>query len=118
MQDNQDVTHVRGDDLKIPVTVSLDQSRTLDGTETWKWVLRERVTTPVLLTKTSPAGITIDGTTFQPTIVLAAADFLVSAFPDSVADQKYVHELEMTKGGNIETVTRGTLTIITDVVAV
>jgi hypothetical protein len=117
MTDDQDVTHVRGDDLQIPVTVTLDESRTLDGTETWKWGLKRDVDTPSLISKTSPSsGITVDGSTYQPTIVLSGSDFPASTFEASVTDQKFIHELQMVKSSKTETVLRGSFTVRSDVV--
>ena len=117
MKSDQDLTHIRGDDLEIPVTVTLDQSRTLDGTETWKWVMKTNVESHALISKTSPSsGITVDGTSKQPTVVIDAADFPVASFPDSTTDQPFLHELQMTKSTKVETVMRGTFTLRTDLV--
>lgn len=116
MKTNQDFTHVRGDDLQVPVTVELDGGRTLDGTESWKWELKRSVGSPVLVAKTSPSGVTIDGSTNQPTIVLTPSDFPVLEFPASTTDQVFAHELQMTKSSKVETVLRGTLTLISDLV--
>lgn len=118
MLTGQDVIHLRGDDLAIPVTVSLDQSRSLDGGETWKWVLRKTVEGAALVTKVSSAQITHAGPSFQPIVVLLAADFLAANFPNSIDPQHYIHELEMTKDGLVETVLRGRFTVLSDVVAV
>ena len=115
MTDDQNLTHIRGDDLSIPVTVTLDQSRSLDGNETWKWVLKANAESHALVTKTSPTGITLDGSTHQPTIVLTPADFSSSQFPDSINDQVMLHELEMTKSCKVETILRGTFTLRTDI---
>ena len=117
MTEDQDITHVRGDDLQIPVTVTLDASRTLDDSETWSWYLRRDATSPRLIFKTDAGGtITTDGSTFQPTVVIADTDFPVTTFPPSTTDQKFVHELQMTKDGLKETVMRGTFTLRADVV--
>lgn len=118
MLTDQDVVHVRGDDLQIPVTVTLDQGRVLDGSETWEWRLRKNAEDVVLLTKTSPAGITKAGPTFQPVIILAAVDFVAAQFPDSIDPSHHIHELEMTKDGKVETVFQGQFTVLTDVVSV
>jgi len=117
MTNEQDVTHIRGDDLQMPVTVTLDESRTLDGTETWKWVLRRGVDTPSLVSKSSPSsGITVDEATNQPTIVLAASDFPTSVFQAAVTDQIYLHEMQMVKSGKTETILRGSFTVRSDAV--
>ena len=100
MTDDQDITYIRGDDLSIPCTVTLDDSRTLDGDETWAWQLKRDVESPTLLSKTDSAGITVDGSTNQPTIVIANSDFTTLQFPPSVTDQIYLHELQMTKSAN------------------
>lgn len=115
MKTDQNITHIRGDDLSISVTVTLDESRALDGNETWKWALKTNAESHALVTKTSPTGITIDGSSHQPTIVLAPADFPESNFPNSLNDKIYVHELEMTRGGKVETVSRGTFTLVSDI---
>lgn len=117
MTEGQDLTHVRGDDLQIPVTVTLDQSRVLDGNETWKWVLKREVGSPVSVSKASPStGITVDSDSFQPTIVLSGTDFPTSDFPSSVVNQVYIHELQMTKSAKIETILRGKFTLKSDIV--
>ncbi len=115
MTPDQDIAHVRGDDLQVPVTVTLDQSRTLDGSESWLWAMRINETKPVLLTKTDPTAITIDGGTFQPTILLTPADFPTTTFPPSATPIAYVHELSMTKSGKVETILRGALTLTSDI---
>jgi hypothetical protein len=117
MQTDQDVTHIRGDDLQIPVTVSLDESRTLAGDEDWKWELKRDVDAPSLISKTSAVQITIDGTTKQPTILLDADDFPVLTFPPAATDQVFIHELQMTKDSKVETIMRGTFTLRSDVVS-
>ena len=117
MTEDQGVTHVRGDDLQIPVTVTLDESRTLDGTETWKWELKREIGAPVSISKTSPStGITVDGSSYQPTIVLTGADFPTSSFPTSISNQVYIHELQMTKSSKVETILRGQFILKSDVV--
>jgi hypothetical protein len=117
MTEGQDLSHIRGDDLQIPVTVTLDQSRVLDGTETWKWELKREIGSPVSISKSSPSsGITVDESSFQPTIVLTGADFPTSNFPSSIVNQVYIHELQMTKSSKIETILRGKFTLKSDVV--
>ena len=117
MTEGQDLSHIRGDDLQIPVTVTLDQSRVLDGTETWKWELKREVGAPSLSKGTTPdTGITVDGSSFQPTIVLTGTDFPTSNFPSSIVNQVYIHELQMTKSSKIETILRGKFTLKSDVV--
>jgi hypothetical protein len=117
MTDDQDVTHIRGDDLQMPVTVTLDESRSLDGTEAWKWQLKRGVDSPSLISKTSPSGgITVDGSTDQPTIVITGSDFAASVFPPSTIDQLYLHELQMTKSAKVETVLRGSFVVRSDAV--
>jgi hypothetical protein len=118
MTEGQDLTHIRGDDLQIPVTVTLDEARTLDGDETWNWVLKREIGSPVSLSKgTTPGtGITVDGSSFQPTIVLTDTDFPTSSFPSSIVNQVYIHELQMTKSAKIETILRGKFTLKSDVV--
>lgn len=119
MLTGQDVLHVRGDDLDIPVTITLDQGRTLNGTESWKWVLRRTVEGTDLLTKVQPTQITIGNSPgFNPTVHLLAADFLAAQFPDKIDPQHYIHELQMTKDSKVETVLRGQFTVLSDVVAV
>lgn len=106
-------TIIRGDDFQQPFTVTLDQSRTLDGSETWKFTVRLNKTSAVLLTLTSSGGgITTDAVTFQPTVVFTPADF--SGFT-TYSDQTYVYDLEMTKDGKFETYAIDDLTITGDV---
>ena len=114
MIENQDVVHIRGDARSLVWTVTLDQSRTLVGTETWLWVLRRAAGSTVLLSKTLGAGITVDGA-FQPTVALTAADFPTSGFPLNPVSQYYVHELQMTKDALPETVGRGKFTVQSDI---
>ena len=118
MLTDQDVLHVRGNDLRIPVLVSLDEGRDLDGSELWKWALKKNQTTAELLGKTHLAGITVDGTTFQPTIVLTAGDFLPAKYPDALEPLQHIHELQMTKDTKVEAVLRGQFTVLTPVVGV
>ena len=106
---------VRGDDYKQPFTVTLDQSRTLNGSESWKFSVRrtKNDSDPVLIALSSPAanGIEIDGS-FQPTVVFTPADF---ALIKKGSDLDYVYDLEMTKAGKFETYSVDILTIIGDV---
>lgn len=113
---NSDFTVVRGDDVQQPFSVSLDQSRTLDGTESWKLQIRRRKTaTSSLVALTSPAQITIDGSTNQPTAVFQDTTLTVALFPPSDADVKYWYDLEMVKDSLVETVSEGRITVISDV---
>lgn len=116
MKTGQSITHVRGDNLDVPVTVTLDQSRTLAGDETWKWVLRKDVRADALVTKisTDATEIEVDASTKQPTIKLEPSDF--TSFRSSTTDQVFVHELQMTKDAKVETVMRGSFTLQTDIV--
>ena len=115
MKTEQNFTHVRGDNLALAFTVTLDNSRTLDGSETWTWALALAPTETALITKTNSSGISVDGSTNQPTVSLAPADFPTSTFPKRNSDQRFIHELQMVKNSNVETVARGTLTLISDV---
>ncbi len=113
MLEDQDITHVRGDDLKIPFTITLDQSRTLNDAESWEWQLRLNVETDALITLTKGSGIATVAN--QPEVTLLAADFPVGAtFPISSVDRVYFHELQMTKSGLVETVARGAFTLKSD----
>ena len=117
VQFDQDVDYVRNTRLKLAFTVSLDDARTLDGTEAWRWTLRKTAKTgAVALDLTAPAGgnadILVDGA-FQPTVVIDATD--LSAEPAEVDVQDYVHELLMTKGGEPESVARGKFQLYTDI---
>ena len=116
MIENQNITHVRGKDLVVPVTVTLDQSRTLAGTETWKWVLKLNVTTAVLLTLTDAGGGITNASPFQPALIFTPADFPIGTFPDKIQKQTFLHALEMTKDGKKEAVMRGFLFLLSDIV--
>ena len=113
--ENQDIEYTRGDALDVEVTVTLDQGRTLDGGEDWLWVFRASEIGPVLVTKSSPTGVEIDGGTSQPTVHLLPEDFPVGTFPASRTPLVGVHELQMTKGTKPETTTRGAFKLISDV---
>ena len=113
---DQDFTVVRGDDIQQPFTVTLDQSRVLDGTESWIFQIRRHKTDASKLVElTSPTEVTIDGSTFQPTVVFLASTLTIALFPASDVDVKYWYDLQMTKSAKVETVAEGRLTIITDV---
>ena len=114
MKTGQTITYIRGDDLSIPVTVTLDNSRTLDGTETWSWTVKKDVRGSALLSKTSASSseISVDGSTYQPTILVAPSDF--SAYRSSATDQSYVHELQMVKDTKTERPVQQTLTLRTN----
>lgn len=99
-------TIVRGDDYKQPFTITLDQSRSLDGTESWTTTLRESKTSSALLVLSSPSsGIEVEASghatrPFQPTLVFTPADY-ANLTPDR--DQDYHYDLQMTKDGKFET---------------
>lgn len=118
MLTDQDVLHVRGNDMRIPCLISLDQERVLAGDESWKWVLKKNQTTAELLAKSEGGGIEIDPTNHQPTILLTTGDFLVGNYPDSLEPLQHIHELQMTKDTKVETVLRGQFTVLTAVVGV
>ncbi len=110
----------RGDDFEQPFTITLDQSRSLDGTESWAFSVRDGKTgTTVLMALTSPvtSGIRIEASghgtrPFQPTLIFTPAAFnLITAGDDATYD----YDLEMTKDGKFETYAIDTLTIVGDV---
>ena len=112
---DKEFTVVRGDNFKQPFTVSLDQSRTLDGTESWRFSVRKTKSGPVLLSLASPItnGIEILGT-FQPQVVFLPSTLGTTEFPPG-EDESYVYDLEMTKGGQVETYAIDVLTVVGDV---
>lgn len=106
-------TVVRGDDYKQPFTITLDQARQLDGAETWKLTIRDgKGSSTALLVLTSPTGIEVDGTTFEPTAVFRPNDFSTFTVGE---DADYDYDLEMTKTGKIETLAIDTITVRGDV---
>ena len=113
-------TITRGDDFEQPFTITLDQSRSLTGTETWAFSVRDGKTgASVLIAKTSPvtSGIRIEASghatrAFSPTVIFTPACF--ANIPKG-GDKDYVYDLEMTKDGKFETYANDTLTIVGDV---
>ena len=112
-----DFTIVRGDDVQQPFTITLDQSRSLDGTETWTLTIRKEKAGTALVTLQSPAasGISVGVSTFQPTAVFSPTTLTVALFPATEVDREYWYDLEMTKDGNVETVAIGKITVISDI---
>ena len=115
---NQNFEVVRGDDLRQPFTVSLDASRVLDGTETWRLTIRRHYNTSQLAQLVSPAinGIEITAGTFQPVAIFTPARLPVAVFNAyGNKSTKYYYDLEMTKDGLVETVADGQVTVWPDV---
>ena len=112
MATEADFEIIRGDDVQQPFTVTLDQSRVLDGTETWRLFMRSlRTDSVTVLELVSPNQITIDATTYQPTAVFTPTDTPTSAFPVSKKNRKYDYDLEMTKDTLVETTNYGKVTV-------
>jgi hypothetical protein len=113
---DQDFTVVRGDDIQQPFTVTLDQGRALDGTESWRFQMRAlKSDASTLVSLTNPVQITINGSTYQPTVVFTSTTLSIANFPASDKDRKYWYDLEMLKDSKTETVAEGRVTVITDV---
>ncbi len=115
MDTNRNFEIVRGTDVSQPWTVTLDQSRSLDGNETWSWTCRKNKGdgAGVLLTLTSAGGtITIDGGTKQPTLVFADSATTEALFPSTNTPEGYQHQLVMTKSSLVEAVAEGVMTVI------
>jgi hypothetical protein len=103
---------VRGDHYLQPFTVSLDQSRTLDGQE--RWFARFRTSpgaTPSIEWSSAGGSIKVDPVTHYPSLVFT---------PDTVAaivageDQAFVWDVRMSKDGKFESMGYAGSTIIGD----
>ena len=114
---DQDFTVVRGDDVQQPFTVTLDQSRTLDGSETWNFTIRKEKagTSLATLTSTISTQISVGASTFQPTVIFGPSTLPVASFQPKEVDAEYWYDLQMTKDGLIETVAIGKITVISDI---
>jgi len=113
---DQVIELTRGDDVRQPFIITLDQARTLDGTETWKFQMRAlKSDSQARMSLTSPTQINIDSEAFYPSVIFTPADMPVSEFPDLHRTKTYLWDLEMTKGGKVETVASGTSPVTTDV---
>lgn len=104
--DNINLSVMRGDTFSLPLVISLDQSRTLDGTEDWAFTARLTPTGPALLDMTKANGgiaiETVEGSDFQPVLKFDASRFLQIPIQDeSPLVLKY--DVQMTKDGNPET---------------
>lgn len=107
---------VRGDHFKQPFTVTLDQSRTLDGTEDWRCSIRKDPTQdPVMTFAKSDGSIEIDGSN-NPILVFTPAKF--ANVPIETKDAVYLYDLEMNKGGKFETYAIDEVTIRMDLTRV
>ena len=107
-------SYIRGDDFIQPFTPSLDQSRTLDGTEAWTFSVRETKTGSVLLTLTKAGGgIQIDGSN-NPEVIFTPTTLDTTNFPPG-ADKTYIYDLEMVKDGKRETGVIDNFTVIGDI---
>jgi len=113
---DQDFTVVRGDDVLQPFTVTLDQSRVLDGTETWRFQIRTlKSDGTALVSLVSPTQILITAVTYQPVVVFLPSTLTLALFPPNRRDRGFSYDLEMTKDSKVETVSEGIVTVITDV---
>lgn len=105
-------TVVRGDDFIQPFLVTLDDSRTLDGSETWSAELRASATGSALMSFSVGAGtIDVDPVTFQPSMVFLRNNY--GNIPIG-KDTNYFYSLRMSKGGKVETSALDVTTIRTD----
>lgn len=122
MQENQHIRYVRGADGDIAMTALDLDVDTLDGSETWRWVVRKNPTTPILVDYLSGTSrITIDGNNKLPTISIDPADFNdLAKFPneagDGVLEQTYQHELWVTKDERSYPTSRGEFVVVTPIV--
>lgn len=106
-------TVVRGDYFKQPFTPTLDQGRTLDGTERWRATVRlDPTEDPVMEFDSNDGSIEIAAGTFLPSIVFKPSSF--ANVPVAARDVDYLYDLEMEKGGYPETYAIDTLTIRMD----
>jgi len=118
---NQDFTVVRGDDVRQPFAVTLDEGRTLDGTESWRFVVRRYKTDSdalVSLTNPEASGIaieTVNTIVNCPVVVFTPSTLPISSFPATKRPRVYQYGLEMTKDGKVETIALGEMTVNTDV---
>jgi len=118
MYANQRFVIVRGDNLSIRFRTTLDQGRTLNGTEGWTFAAKRRktdVAPGLLLTKTFGSVEIADQTTFDPVVHIAPDDMPKSIFLPSSRDRDWFFDLQMTKDGLVETVASGIMVVVTDV---
>ena len=107
---------VRGDNVKQPFKLTLDNSRSLAGDESWALTARVDPTTAVLISLTTANGGitvgTVGGSANQPTAVFKDATF--TAITRQAGDLELKYDLQMTKDGNIETMVIDELTVQMD----
>lgn len=116
---SQDFSIVRGDDFLQPFTITLDQDRVLDGTETWTFSVRkdkDDASPKITLTK-GGGQITIDAATKQPTVVFDSATPTLTEgnFPSNNEDVPYWYDLQMVKDAKVETVAIGRMIVVSDI---
>lgn len=104
---------VRGDHFKQPFTVSLESPRVLDGSESWSFSIRKTKDTVLLLTLISPVQIEVDGS-FQPSVVFLP-ETVAPLQTEPGADEDFIYDLQMKKGGKVETYAIDNFTLIGDV---
>ena len=113
---NQRIEIWRGDDIAQPFLVTLDAGRVLDGTESWRFTVRELRSDPTALIDITEADhIEVEAGSQQPTVNFSEAITPVSTFPPSDRDLVYVWDLEMIKGGKKSTTNEGKLILKSDV---
>ena len=103
---------VRGDHFIQPFAPTLDQSRTLNGEETWRATVRlDPTSSPVMTFSTEDGTIDTDGS-FNPRLVFTPERF--ANVPVAARDVDYYYDLEMQKDGKFETYAIDNLTIRMD----
>lgn len=121
-----DFSVMRGEPFKKGIVVTLDQSRTLDGSEDWEFTARVDATTSPVIELSKSAGTievtTVEGQANMPQLFFKESSF--SGVTIAADDLVLNYDLQMTKDGNKETViprretdgtyTKGKLTVVMD----
>ena len=118
MKEKQHIRYVRGSDGDIPLTAIDLDTDTLDGSEVWRWVVRENPAKRILVDYTGSTRITIAAGTNLPTIVIDPADFNdVSDFPNTEQPKDYMaRAMDDKRQPEATHVARGNFQVVTPVV--